>query len=83
LKLTRQDSKILVYKNDTIFEEAKHQIKLDSETKDIIPFEFKIPDDAKKSYRGKLSRYYWEVYAKLDLINRKDIELRSTINVIL
>lgn len=47
----------------------------------IIPFDIQIPKDAKHSYRGKISSYYWVVDTKLDMPVRKDIHINSMIEI--
>jgi hypothetical protein len=47
----------------------------------FLPFNIKIPKDAKQSYRGKISSYYWIVDTKVDVPLRKDIHIKSMIEL--
>lgn len=72
------------FKEEAKFEKNMRRIDLKanneySTSESFIPFDIQIPKDAKHSYRGKISSYYWIVDTKLDMPVRRDIN--STIEI--
>jgi len=48
----------------------------------LIPFEIHIPEEAKSTHEGILSRYYWELEAKINVSRTHDLYLGALIRVI-
>jgi len=48
---------------------------------EIMNFEIYIPENAKRSYRGKYSKYFWIVDVKLDIPWRRDIHSKHEIEI--
>jgi hypothetical protein len=75
------------FKEEAKFEKniRKIDLKMNKEyygtSESIIPFDIQIPRDAKQSYRGKISSYYWIVDTKVDMPLRKDIHINSMIEI--
>jgi len=67
-----------------MLENIKKEIKYDEEdNKDsIITFEIQIPQNAKRSYSGKYSEYYWILETKIDISGKPDIHANRIIQVI-
>ena len=65
-----------------MMENIKKEIKYDEDNKDnIITFEIQIPQNAKRSYSGKYSEYYWILETKIDISGRPDIHANRIIHV--
>jgi hypothetical protein len=74
------------FKEETKFEKNIRRIDLKANkeygtSESIIPFDIQIPKDAKQSYRGKISSYYWIVDTKVDMPLRKDVHISSMIEI--
>ena len=55
-------------------ENIKKEIKYGKDNKDnTITFEIQIPQNAKRSYNGKWSEYYWILETKIDISGGSDI----------
>jgi hypothetical protein len=70
---------------ETSFEKYYQKFKLnnkDNTGQTFFPFGIGIPKDVKKSYSGKLSKYYWEIDAKLDIPMGSDKHISSVIEVV-
>ena len=64
-------------------ENIKKEIKYDKDNKDnTITFEIQIPQNAKRSYNGKWSEYYWLLETKIDISGGSDIHANRIIQVI-
>jgi hypothetical protein len=48
----------------------------------MITFETQIPQNAKRSYIGRFSEFYWILETKIDIPRRKDILVNTVIEVI-
>ena len=67
---------------DFKFEKYTKKFELNTDIKNIILFEIRVPEDAKKSYIGRLSKYYWEIDVKLDIEDGNDVHIKSVIEII-
>jgi hypothetical protein len=47
----------------------------------MIPFEMEIPHDAKGSYSGRFSEYYWILETKVDNRGKSDVRASRIISV--
>jgi Arrestin (or S-antigen), N-terminal domain len=65
-------------------EEYTKEIEIPKKERDniIIPFEFQIPKQVKRSYTGKYSKFYWLVDAKIDLKGMVDSHTDEEITII-
>lgn len=48
----------------------------------IVPLEFQIPKQVKRSYKGKYSKFYWLIDAKIDMKGMKDPHAHEEITII-
>jgi hypothetical protein len=62
------------YKQEIIFNSIDQQIN--------HQFEIKIPDNAKRTYEGKYSKYFWEIEAKFDIPSAIDKSINLQIPVV-
>ena len=72
------------YIEEINFEKYKQKFEINTNNtgENTFPFEIMLPKDAKKSYRGKLSKYFWEIDAKLNLSMETDKHIRCVIEVV-
>jgi hypothetical protein len=63
-------------------ENIKKEIQYDENSRDnIINFEIQVPQNAKRSYNGEYSEYYWILETKIDISGRSDIHANRIICV--
>ncbi len=66
-------------------EEYTKEIEIPKKERDssiIIPFEFQIPKQLKRSYTGKYSKFYWLVDARIDMKGMVDSHTEEEITII-
>jgi Arrestin (or S-antigen), N-terminal domain/Arrestin (or S-antigen), C-terminal domain len=51
---------------------------IESTNDKMIPFEINIPAEAKKSYDGKFTKYFWILEVKLDIVLGSDLHILQT-----
>jgi len=51
------------------------------DSNDMIPFEMEVPHDAKRSYSGRFSEYYWILESKVDVSGKSDLRANRIICV--
>src|SRR5918997_493589 len=73
------------FKQETVISEYKQDIepisKLDNGL-ESIPFTIQTSSEAKRTYVGKHSEYYWVLWAKLDVTRARDITIEKRIQIV-